>query len=83
MPRTLCVIHLDHFAKLRRHGEPDGVGNVQGGRAGIDDGGEHLAQELWIGAGRILGRELHVLARKTWQNGPSRLPAPNTSRATS
>jgi hypothetical protein len=38
----------------------DGVGDVDGGGAGLDGDGDHLEEELGIGAGAVLGGELYV-----------------------
>jgi hypothetical protein len=41
-------------------GEADGVGDVDGGGPGLDGDGDHLEEELGVGAGAVLGGELDV-----------------------
>src|SRR5258708_38778195 len=41
-------------------GVADGVGDVDGGGAGLDGDGDHLEEELGVGAGAVLGGELYV-----------------------
>jgi hypothetical protein len=53
---------LDERAVFVRRGVADGVGDIDRGRAGFDDGLRHLSQELRLGARGVLGRELDVLA---------------------
>jgi hypothetical protein len=43
-------------------GEADGVGDVDGGGPGLDGDGDHLEEELGVGAGAVLGGELYVFA---------------------
>ena len=45
-----------------RGGVADGIGHVDGAGAGLDDRGQHLGQEFRLGADRILGRKLDVIA---------------------
>ncbi len=52
---------LGEFCRL---GIPNGVGNVQCGRAGLDGGGEHFSQIGSIGAAGIFGAELHVFTKR-------------------
>ncbi len=51
----------DERAELPGHGVADGVGNVDGGRAGSDRGLDQAAQEIRLRAPGVLGRELHVV----------------------
>ena len=44
----------------RRDGVAHGIGDVDGGRPGPDDLGQHLVQVLRVGAGGVHGRELDV-----------------------
>ena len=50
----------DEIAELLRRREADGVGDVDGGGPGLHRRLEHLAHELDLGAGGVLGRELDV-----------------------
>jgi len=52
----------DGGSVLAGHGIADRVGNVDGGGAGLDGALDHLGQEVQLGAGGVLGRELDVLA---------------------
>ncbi len=52
----------EQLRELIRHRVADGVRNVHGGRAGLDDGFDHLGQELQLGARGVLSGELHVIA---------------------
>ena len=47
---------------VARHGVADRVGDVERGRPGLDGLLDHLGEEVEFGAGRVLGRELDVLA---------------------
>ena len=49
-------------AVVRRRGVADRVGNVDRRRAGGDRRLDHLAEEIGLGAGGVLGRELDVVA---------------------
>ena len=55
----------DEVAVLVGHGVADGIGNIERGGAGIDGRLQHLAEEVGIGAGGVLGREFHVIAERT------------------
>jgi len=44
-------------------GVADGVGDVDSGGAGLDGDGDHLEEELGIGAGAVLGGELYVFGK--------------------
>src|SRR3984885_10762238 len=44
-------------------GVADGVGDVDGGGAGLDGDGDHLEEELGVGAGAVLGGELDVFGK--------------------
>ena len=44
------------------HGVADRVGDVDRGGAGVDGLFDHLGQEIELGAGGVLGRELDVVA---------------------
>ena len=52
----------DALGELGRQGVPDGIGDVHGGRAGIDAGLQHPIQVLDVGAGGVHRRELDVVA---------------------
>ena len=52
--------HRDHLAVLRRDGVADGVRHVDRGGAGVDDGLDHLAEEVRLRAGSVFGAELDV-----------------------
>jgi len=52
---------LDQPAVVVRHGEADGVGDVERRRAVVDRDLAHLAHEVGIGAVPVLGRELDVV----------------------
>ena len=49
-------------AVLVGHGVADGVGDVDGGGAGLDGRFDDLAEEVELGAGGVFGRELDVVA---------------------
>ena len=51
---------------LLGHGVADGVGDVDRGGAGLDGLLDHLGEEVQLGAGGVLGRELDVLAQRSW-----------------
>ena len=50
----------DERPELRRDGVADGVGDVDRGGAGLDDGLVDLHQEVEVGAARVLGAELDL-----------------------
>ena len=52
----------EHLRVVLREAVADRVGQVQGGCAGLDRNLANLAQEIAIGAGGVLGRELDVVA---------------------
>ena len=52
----------EHALDVVRQRVADGVGQVDGGGAGVDRRFGDLAQEIQIAARRILGRKLHVVA---------------------
>ena len=62
---------LAHFAEhlpvLFRRGVAHRVGHIDGGGAGFDGDAHHLHQKIAVRAGRILGRKLHVIAKRTRQ----------------
>ena len=53
---------LDHTVHVRGRGVTDGVGNVHRCRARGNHRLDHAAEEVDLGAGRVLGRELDVSA---------------------
>ena len=59
--RHALAQHLEQRGVLFRHGVADGVGNVDGGGAGLDRRLDAAAQEIMLGAGRVLGRPLDIL----------------------
>ncbi len=59
--RHALAQHLDQREILLRHGVADGVGNVDGGGAGIDGGLDAAAEEVLLGAGAVLARPFHVV----------------------
>ena len=52
----------DEGPELLGDGMADGVGDVHDGRPGRQDGADHFGEEVGLGAGRVLGAELHVAA---------------------
>ena len=52
----------DQLGVLLGHAVPDGVGDVQRGRAVVDGELAHLDEEVGVGAAAVLGRELDVFA---------------------
>ncbi len=64
----------DHAAHVGRRGVADRVGNVDRGGPGGDGRLDHLAEEVGLGAGGVLGRELDVVAVARWP--ASRRPRP-------
>ena len=50
----------DGSAKLLGHGIADGVGDVHGGRTGLDDGEGDFGEEVQLGARGVFRRELDV-----------------------
>ena len=61
-PRTRCADVANQFAEFGRDGVADGVGNVERGGAGFDDGFENLEQKFRVGAGGVFGRKFDVVA---------------------
>src|SRR6185312_15481383 len=57
----------NQVAELQGDRIADGVWNVQRGRAGLNDGFEHLEKKLRFGAGRIFWRKLDVIAKRARQ----------------
>ncbi len=53
--------HLEQRVVFLRHRVADGVGDVDGGRAGLDGGLDAAAQEVVLGAGAVLARPLDVV----------------------
>ena len=53
--------HLDEREIFLRHGIADGVGNVDGGGAGLDRGLDAAAEEIVFGAGAVLARPFDVV----------------------
>ena len=53
---------LDDMVHLEGRGIADRVGDVDGGGARVDDRLDHAAEEIDLGAGRILRRKLDVVA---------------------
>ncbi len=52
----------DHVAHVGRRGVADRVGNVDGRGPGVDRRFDHPAEEIRLGAGGVLGRELDIVA---------------------
>ena len=52
----------EQLREFIRHGVADRVRNVDRGGAGLDDGFDHLREEIELGARGVLGRELDVVA---------------------
>ena len=52
---------------LARHRVADRVGDVDRGGAGLDGPLDDLGQEVQLGAGGVLGRELDVLDSNSWR----------------
>ena len=59
--RHALAQHLDQGEIFLRHGIADGVGNVDGGGAGIDRGLDAAAEEIVLGAGAVLARPFDVV----------------------
>ena len=53
--------HLEQREIFLRHRVADGVGDVDGGGAGVDGGLHAAAEEIVLGAGAVLGRPFHVV----------------------
>ncbi len=53
--------HVEQREIFLRHGVADRVGDIDGGRAGIDRGFHAAAEEIVLGAGAVLGRPFHVI----------------------
>ena len=53
--------HLEQREIFLRHRVADGVGDIDGGGAGIDRGFHAAAEEIVLGAGAVLGRPFHVV----------------------
>ena len=60
--RHAVAERLDDLAHLARRGVADRVGNVDRRGAGGDRGLDHLAEEIGLGAGGVLGRVFDVVA---------------------
>jgi len=54
----------DQFAELGGNRVADGVGNIERGGAGFDDGFQNLAKEFGIGAGGVFGRKFDVVTKR-------------------
>ncbi len=52
---------FEHVTKLIRHGVADGVWDIYRPRTGLDYGFEDSAEEVFIGAARVLGREFNIV----------------------
>jgi hypothetical protein len=71
--RGNALAHLaKHLPVLFRRGVAHRVGHIDGGGAGFDGDAHHLHQEIAVGAGRILGRKLHVVAPASAPGAPTR-----------
>ena len=57
---TRSTTRVDQRRELGRDGVPDGVGDVDRGRAGVDDRLVHLEQVVDVGARGVLGAELDL-----------------------
>ena len=62
----VVAVHLlpdgpDPLSPLDRGGEPDGVGDVKGSGAIVDRDAKHVAHEIKVRPGGILGAELHIV----------------------
>ena len=60
---------------LGGRGVADGVGDVDGRRAGLDGGLDDLAEEVDLGPGGVLGAELDVVADSLGPPDARRRPA--------
>ena len=58
--RHALAERADDVAHVGGRGVADGVGDVDRGGAGVDGRLDHLAEEVGLGAGGVLGRELDV-----------------------
>ena len=63
--RNICGVVL-------RDAVADGVGEVEGGGAGLDGDLADLDEEVAVGAGGVLGGELDVVAVAAWRGRPWR-----------
>ena len=54
----------DQVAEFRRHGEADGIRNIERSGASFDHGFEHLAEKFGIGARGIFRRKFDVIAKR-------------------
>ena len=59
--RNLCEQHAEGGGVLVGRGVADGVGDVDGGRSGLDGDGDDLDEEVGVGAGGVFGGELDVV----------------------
>ena len=58
--RHLLAQHLDQRVEFVRHRIADRVGDVDGGRAGLDRGLDAAAEEIRLGAGGVHRRPFDV-----------------------
>ena len=56
-----CSDHAEDGGVLVGRGVADGVGDVDGGGSGLDGDGDHLDEEVGVGAGGVFGGELDVV----------------------
>ena len=60
---------------LGGRGVADGVGDVDGRRAGLDGRLDDLAEEVELGAGGVLGAETRCRGNSSWPGARWRRPA--------
>ena len=65
----------EQLGEFIRHGVADRVRNVHRGGAGLDDGFDHLREEIELGARGVFGRELHVFGRARARSSRLRPPS--------
>ncbi len=78
MPRTSRLRRANSATDFLRRRVADGVGHIDRGRAGFDHRRQHLDQEFGLGADRVLGGELDVVAQLTARRRTALMPVSST-----
>ena len=71
----------EHLRVVLRDAVADGVGQVEGGGAGLDGDLADFDEEVAVGAGGVFGGELDVVAVAAWRGRPSRRSGRGPARA--
>ena len=74
------LTHAEDRCVLGGRGVADGVWDVDGGGAGLDGDGDHLEEEVGVGAGAVFGGELDVVDEACGRGGRSRRPGRGPAR---